>query len=112
MNSTGLYGQSSVDNSPLNPTELRQVLLQLMDCNTCEEQRDLYEQFIEKEKSLCEQRLEALRQSNATTVKELEIALEEKEMWKGLYNTIKKKPVSFGCWMGRIFSLGNYRCPK
>lgn len=107
-----LFGQSSLDNSPLRPDELRQVLLKLLDYNSCKEQRDLYEQFIEKEKTLCEQRVDAEKQNTASTVKELNIALQEVEMWKNLYNTIKKKPVSFGCWMKRIFSFGIVRCPK
>lgn len=105
-----LFAQSSEDNSPLRPDELRQVLLRLLNCRSCEEQRQLYEKFIEEEKTLCERRLDAERQNNTIKQKELDTALKEVQMWKSLYETIKKKPTTFGCVMKRIFTLGWHRC--
>lgn len=103
---------SDEDNSPLTPAELHQVLLRLLNCNVCQEQLAIYEQSISSSKELCAKAIEAEREKTSLKQKELDIALDEAELWKGLYNTIKKKKAGFGCWMGRIFSLGNYRCPK
>lgn len=109
---TELYGQSSVDNGPLQPEELRQILLRLLNYESCQEQLAVYEQSISLSKELCAKAIEAERERTALKQKELDIAIDEAELWKGLYNTIRKKKAGFGCWMGRIFSLGNYRCPK
>lgn len=108
-----LFGQSSPDlNRPLSADELRQVLVRLVSCKSCEDQVAAYEEFIVKEKDLCERRLEVERNNTASTAKELEVALREVEMWKSLYETVKRRPVTAGCWLKRIFSLGIHRCPK
>lgn len=109
-----LFGQSlpaEDPNRPLTADELRQVLVRLVGCRSCEEQVAVYEDFIAKEKDLCERRLEAERHNAAITTKELDVAKQEALMWKGLYETVKKRRVSAGCWFKRIFSLGIHRCP-
>jgi len=112
MSSTGLFAQSSEDNSPLDPTELRQVLLRLLNCTTNQDALNAYKLSTEEVRKTCAERIQAEADKVDNKQKELDLALQEVELWKGLYNTIKKKKAGFGCWMGRIFTAGHYRCPK
>lgn len=56
--------------------------------------------------------LDAAHQETANKEKDRELAQKEADFYRSLYESMKKKKAGFGCWMGRIFSAGIYRCPK
>lgn len=111
LRSTATFAQNSPE-SPLNPNELHQVLLRLYDCRSYEERLAIYEKFEGEKAQMCNTLLEAEKEKTALANKDKDIALKEAALYKALYETIRKKKAGFGCWMGRIFSMGHYRCPK
>ena len=68
------------------------------------------QELYEREKIVNEKNVEVHRQEVEVTKKERDLAQEQARLYKDLYTSVSKKRGGFGCAMGKIFTLGIYRC--
>lgn len=110
-----IYAQSP-DNSPLKPDEGRLILGQLGELTVCRSEIDKYRDFAmrdaeqdERDRQLHKKELDLKDDELALKQKEIDLALEKANLWKGLYDSIKKGP-GFWCKFKRVLFLGMARC--
>ena len=96
---------------------LRQLLNQLYELEGSRAQNISYADFVKREQALHEQEklnwqktIDLTQQQVDLKQRELDLEKEKSAMYKSLYDAAKKKKAGFGCWMGRIFTLGIHRC--
>jgi len=96
---------------------LRQVLTQLYELEGSRAQNVSYVEFVKREQELHEQEklnwqktVDLTQQQVNLKQRELELEQEKTTLYKSLYDAAKKQKAGFGCWMGRILTLGIHRC--
>ena len=101
----------------LTDDDKRQILLQLYEYQGCKAQLQAYEEYVEREKeqdareqALWKKELEIQKEKLALKEKELQLEKEKSQLYKDLYESLKKKPGGFKCFLKRFFSIGLARC--
>ena len=100
----------SQGNSPLSPEEKRTILLQLHELKSCRETVKVYEDYAARDREQ-----DAREKANYERSLELEreatrLANERAAFYESAFKSVTKRPGGFGCIMGKIFTLGIYRC--
>lgn len=102
---------------PLNESEKRTVLLQLYELEAVRAKVAAYEDWIKRETELYErekiiqrQAIENERRATEIAIRERDLARDQAEFYKNLYESVTQKRGGIGCTLAKIFTLGLYRC--
>jgi len=102
--------------SPLNETEKRLVLGQLLELKSCRQETAAYKDFIARESDLSakeranyDRALDLEKQATALAQKERDLAQDKANFYEQAYHTATKKP-GIGCQIVKALTLGIARC--
>ena len=113
---TTQFALSQQDSSPLNDSEKRQVLGQLLELKSCREESSAYRQYVERdrqqdarEKTNYERSLELEKQATAIVEKERDLYQDRAAFYEQAFRSVTKKPGAL-CRLARFLTLGIARC--
>ena len=100
----------SQGNSPLSPEEKRTILLQLHELKSCRETTAVYGQYVARDKEQDGREKANYERSLELEKEATRLANERAKFYEDAFKSVTRKPGGFGCVMGKIFTLGLYRC--
>lgn len=109
-----MLGQSSSD--PLTEQEQREILLRLDELKLARQQITLYERNLEAERVQVIREKEWQQRQEQLWQREKELLGRERDLYKGKAEEFEKaylaaiKKRGWGCKLGKIFTIGIYRC--
>ena len=108
--------QQSSQPPPLNETEKRLVLRQLLELKSCRQETGSYKDYISRESDLSskeranyERALDIEKQATALAQKERDLAQDKANFYEQAYRTVTKKPGKF-CQVVKVITLGLAQC--
>jgi|GEM_PF-3388588 len=109
--------QTSSPSPPLNEGEKRRVLSQLYELKAAREANIQFQQVIqreldlyEKEKVAWQRTVDLEKQATQIAIQERDLARQQRDHYKALYESVVKKPGGFGCVLKKLFTIGIARC--
>lgn len=100
----------SQDSSPLTSEEKRTILMQLYELRSCRETNAAYEQYVARDKEQDTRERENYERSLQIEKAATALQAERAKFYEDSFRAVTRRPGGFGCVMGKIFTLGLYRC--
>ena len=101
---------------PLNETEKRLVLGQLLELKSCRQETAAYKDYLSRETELVtkervnyERALDLEKQATALAQKERDLAQDKENFYEQAYRTVTKKPGKL-CQVVKVITLGLAQC--
>ena len=108
--------QQSSQQPPLNETEKRLVLGQLLELKSCRQETAAYKDYLSRETELVtkervnyERALDLEKQATALAQKERDLAQDKENFYEQAYRTVTKKPGKL-CQVVKVITLGLAQC--